>query len=76
MKNRRFLSHLIVHYICLFHKGIKTEDGGNKINHLCARNKAKPLLGKSKIVVAIRHNKEVKQLFVSYCYVIKGNCDR
>lgn len=89
LKHRRFLSHLIMHHICVIQKfGIKTNDNGNNgcveittpiasyFNHSCAPNAAKFLVGNTVIVVVMRPIKQGQQLFVSYCDVLKGCNDR
>ncbi|XP_055306303.1 uncharacterized protein LOC129570640 [Sitodiplosis mosellana] len=89
MKHQRFLSHLILHHIEVIRKfGTKTHDDGESgcveitapiasyLNHECAPNAAKFLLGNSVIVVAMRPIEKGQQLLVSYCDVLKSDKER
>lgn len=89
MKHQRFLAHLILHHIEVISKfGTKTFDNGEHgcvettapiasyLNHSCAPNAAKFLLGNSIIVVAMRPIQAGQQLFVSYCDVLKSDKER
>lgn len=89
MKQRRFLSHLILHHYAVINKfGTKTYDNGESgcseitapiasyLNHSCAPNASKFLLANSIIVVTMRPIKAGEQLFVSYCDIRKNKMER
>lgn len=89
MKHRRFLSHLLMHHICVIQKfsttiGVADQKGyiettapiSTYFKHSCAPNVAKFLVGSSVIVVAMRPIQTGEQLLACYCDVRSGFVDR
>lgn len=88
-KHRRFLAHLIFHHISVIEKFATNVNGDNGkicadittpitsyLNHSCAPNVAKFLLGDTVIVVVMRPIAKNEQLFVCYCDIQKCYNDR